>query len=251
MPTPSIWNWATCGSPYEEVAHTNALTFKVAGSEPHTFQLSGEADWLASCNLKPRVAIEILDSVAPGEGVLLLDADATIEKPIPWPELQGRLGGGPCFAYVLHHKPSGAREVLSGTLWLTKTPECRDILDRWLKLCQERPTEWDQRSLAKVIGGYSSPRGGRQVQELDWHWAWIEGITDRPRSGAHIVHHQMSRQVRVAEDTKEKERENVEKPPEPVPTPERGKGKKSGKNQPGVQAADAGPGAGQAPGVRA
>ena len=253
---PKVFNWFTCGSPYEEVAHTNAITFAKAGSAQNCLGISGGTDWVANCNLKPKVALKILGEVAPGEGILLLDADATIEQPIPWIELVGRNNEGPCFAYVLHHKPSGAREVLSGTLWITRTTECRLLLESWLGECDSNPKSWDQRSLAKVIGSTPPSKGGRTIAELDWKWAWIEGVSDRPRSGAYIVHHQMSRQVRGIEalrDMKERERENFSKPAEQASPPKgsckvAGAGK--GKGKPAVQPADDCPGTESAPGIR-
>lgn len=242
---PRIANWYTCGSPYEQVANENAKTFAKAGCQPLSIGVNGmgtggAGDWILNCNKKPEVCLTIIKELQPGEGCLLLDADATVEQPIPWADLNGRLGGGPCLGYVLHEKKSGAREVLSGTLWVTKTPECIDMLTKWLKLCRERPTYWDQKNLASVVGAWVPQAGGRQLMELDWRWAWIEGQTDRPRSRAFIVHHQMSRQVRE----QEKQDEDKQKPPESSPAKERVKAKGKGKPLPVLGGDDAATGAG-------
>ena len=221
-----VSNWFTIGSPYEAVAHRNALTFEKAKSRPSSIGVEGTDDWAQNCNLKPGVCVSLIDTLDPGEGALLLDADATVEGLIPWREITGRTGEGPGFAYVLHIRPSGAREVLSGTLWLTNTPECRALVRKWAAKVAEHPLDWDQRSLGKVLGGHVSPMGGRQVRELDWHWAWIEGITDRPREQAWIVHHQMSRQ------TKEKPSED-KAPPEQAPPEAQEQPKKRGKKAAG------------------
>ena len=204
---PRIVNWYTNGSPYEAVAKISAKTFGLAGAESESYGIEGVGDWVQNCALKPKVCQSLLKTLKPNEGLILLDADAEVLQAFPWKVLEQN--NGPYFAYVLHNRPSGAREVLSGTLWITATPECHLLLTRWAEACETHPNDWDQKVLAAIIGSTPPRLRGKldeqQIAELDWHWAWLAGISDpNLEKQAYIRHNQMSRETRPIEEKKKK-----------------------------------------------
>ena len=193
---PTIFNWYTTGSPYEEVAKRNALSFAIAESESNSYAIEGGESWVKNCALKPTVCLALINTIPEGHGLWLLDADAEI---INKPDFRGYNNTtAPYFSYVLHYRPSGAREVLSGTLWITNTPECKTLLANWQDMCQANPDIWDQKILSKIVSATTPIRGKEplQISELDWRWAWISGISDPGlEKNAYIRHNQMSKSI--------------------------------------------------------
>lgn len=192
-----IANWYTLDTPYEELAKKNAETFRVAGAEPKSFGFPTTSSWLNNCNQKPNVCLEIINTLEKNQGMLLLDADAEVLKPFSVDHLKDSY-----FAYVLHTRKSGAQEVLSGTLYITNTPECRGLLNRWRDECDKYPEKWDQRSLQQIIG-MTPPRvdGGpmsqKSMSELSKQFAYIQGIDDpKDEANSYIRHNQASRELK-------------------------------------------------------
>ena len=212
----TIYNWYTIGSPYEAVAKRNALSFAIAESEPNSFGIQGcgTGEWIKNCALKPTVCLALINTIPEGQGLWLLDADAEV---INKPDFRGYNNTtAPYFSFVLHYRPSGAREVLSGTLWITNTPECKTLLGNWQDGCHANPDIWDQRILSKIVSSTTPLRGKepKQISELDWRWAWISGISDPGlEKNAYIRHNQMSRSISkeqqlVEEPVKERKKKN-------------------------------------------
>lgn len=193
-----IRNWCTPG-PYAEIARKNReLSLGLRNlKEPLDFQtieVPTAGTWVQNTCLKPQVAIRAIKSVPQGEGVLLLDADATLQLEPEWQPLKSMF-----FGYVRWKRPSnGALIALSGTLWLTHTAACLQFVEDWGARCQLDNSKWDQAHMWESIKSYVAGPGMPDVGELDWRFAWMEGNSIEPKKDAWIVHAQASRSLKDA-----------------------------------------------------
>jgi hypothetical protein len=144
--------------------------------------------WLANVNLKPLAIATLLASEPEGRSILWLDVDAEIQR------LPAELPKGNLLAY-LHTRPSGAKELCSGTLWLTNARETRDCVAAWHRRCVTSPWANDQHNLEGVYD-YSAGH-------LDPRWCYMDGLEAKQpgvqqckRDEAYIIHHQASRERR-------------------------------------------------------
>lgn len=153
--------------------------------------------WVRNCGLKPFLLSVMMrnwtERRPPTEhdGLLYLDADATIERAIPFEEL------GDC-DIAARRDPKRPESLLSGTLFLRASPGGREILRQWVELQVARPDRWDQVNLSDVVAGM---RHQVRLLELPTKWAWIQGIDgEAERNEAIICHWQASRSMRKIVD---------------------------------------------------
>ncbi len=80
-------------------------------------------------------------------------------------------------------------ELLSGTIFLKNTEETYQLVQRWEIRCKKKPGQWDQVSLADVLGNgfYKLPRE---------YCRMVNKKKRKPLANSIIVHYQASRKVR-------------------------------------------------------
>lgn len=101
--------------------------------------------WELNCSRKGPWLAEVFASLADGDRVVWLDADARLDAdPRPY------FLSIPDAVDLAVHWRVGA-ELLSGTLYLRNGEGTRLLLDLWGKSCRAAPGAWDQRVLQQVI----------------------------------------------------------------------------------------------------
>lgn len=147
-----------------------------------------EVDCLGSWDSNTRYKAEFLRRMREAYigPIVWLDADAEVVKqPIAFDVLDDY--------DVAFHRFAG-RELLSGTLWLGDTDYARALLDKWCKRCEQKPSQWDQKSLDDAVGRVH----GLAVHELPAEYCFIFDLSRRlhPNADPVIVHHQASRTLK-------------------------------------------------------
>lgn len=144
------------------------------------FEVSA-GSWARNCAIKPRFIREFWKAHG-GRAVVWVDADAEfVAAPTHFCDMPADVD----VAFA-----SRGTELLSGTLYFGGTQGALRLLDAWCEEQEKHPTEWDQRTLSKVI-----ERGQYVVQPLPAEYAYIHDITanEHPGIAPVIVHWQASR----------------------------------------------------------
>lgn len=96
--------------------------------------------WERNAAIKPHFLACVL-GIWPNRRLVYLDIDARIrEYPQLFDEIDADIG--------VHYRNGS---LLSGTIYLSGSRECKSIVHRWLKEQEQHPTEWDQKVLQRVL----------------------------------------------------------------------------------------------------
>lgn len=181
-----VIGYFTRGTFYEE--HTQAL---VASLELYSvpYHIEGIEDlggWYKNVNYKPTFIKRMMKKF-PDCNIVYVDCDA---KFFGWPKLFGEIKDNIAvhlFDKSHFNKSLQGFEVLSGTIFLQNTDETYRLVESWEKLCKEKPHQFDQKSLEKILDGnfYNLPEAYCKIQGTSHHVP-----------NAIIVHYQASRKVR-------------------------------------------------------
>lgn len=97
--------------------------------------------WVRNCALKPWFIKHCLE-FHKNKNILYVDADARIRK---YPKLVETFKDDIGIHYLKN------KELLSGTIILNNNLKTRDVINRWFKLQEKMPNEWDQRVFQQVL----------------------------------------------------------------------------------------------------
>jgi len=138
--------------------------------------------WLKNTNYKPTFIKEMLIKF-PKHNIVYVDCDA---KFLRYPKLFEEIEKD-----IAVHLFKGI-EILSGTIFLKNKISSYELVKRWEELCRKKPHQWDQKSLAEVLGKnfYKLPVAYCQILNKK------KRIKDRQLASSIIVHYQASRKVR-------------------------------------------------------
>ena len=106
---------------YADLAQECGVRLRARGLGYRLISVQSAGSWLGNVNLKPLAVALILATEPDGRRVLFLDVDAEVVA------LPDELPPGDFLAYQ-HTRPSGARELCSGTLLLRNTVETRRVV---------------------------------------------------------------------------------------------------------------------------
>lgn len=161
--------------------------------------VADQGDWHANTHLKPIFLRRMLEIA--GEPVLWVDADAVVwQEPEFFLRLEQR-SEPPDLSCFYGTTPDGREVLLSGTLWLNRTPACLQVLERWIAANAEAPSEWDQVTLQQVLArpdcdAVVEPCASEYCYVFDVHRAsyGLEGVPQPI-----IEHFQASRRLKSAD----------------------------------------------------
>ena len=178
-----IVGYYTTGTPYEkdaDILRKNLDAFSI----PHDIrEVPNLGSWQKNTQFKSRFIQQMLQEIT--GPFTYLDVDAEIQSQ---PVL---LDGLSCD--IAAHKFCG-HELLSGTVFFGNTPKCREVVERWVKLCIEFPDSfpagflsyhpkggraWDQRLLCKAIE--STP--GISFFDLPPEYCYIHDLSKKQYPG--------------------------------------------------------------------
>jgi len=171
---------------YEEHVITLVKSLKKFGLFYYIEGIEDLGDWYKNVNYKPTFIKKMMNEFSE-MNIVYVDCDAEI---LSYPELFEKIEDN--IAVHLFDKSHFSKrlagfEVLSGTIFLRNNDETYELVKRWEELCKENPSQFDQKSLEKVLDGdfYHLPEEYCKIHDT--------------RYGAKnpvIVHFQASRKVR-------------------------------------------------------
>jgi|694.fasta_scaffold15908_8 hypothetical protein len=137
----------TKNTPYEkEVQNLKASLDKFGFSCEHVVGFENLGTWEKNCQQKALILKSKLQELK--TPIVWLDADAVLKKnPVLFYEIEKDIA----FCY---YRIAGKDELLSGTIFLKPSEISFKILDEWIKLNNQNPKEWDQRTLQKIIKNF-------------------------------------------------------------------------------------------------
>lgn len=190
QPMPRFVAFYTKGSGYEAEARGLVESLR-RFSLPHSITaFESRGSWARNTQIKPEFLCAELQAGGP---LVYLDVDARVLRR---PTLFQTLDPAACDIAV-HYRPDTrfrkSRELLSGTIYLSGSDACRQIVDCWAEASEARPGEMDQRTLQQLIDDQVVP--GLRVRELPATYTKIFDIM-RDVGPAVIEHYQASRRFR-------------------------------------------------------
>jgi hypothetical protein len=192
----------TENSPYEQVLRDylysslirNDLLERIELQIMHT---QNYGYWIRNVAEKPLVIRHMLSQLQQDEGLVFLDADATIEQyPILFDEISQEydiafytLNWNDWYGY--NQSPS-IKEILSGTMFFRNRDKVKALCEEWHKLAIES-NEWEQKILQKILDKYDL-----KVYNLPIEYCYIKTLPSgkEPKIKIEkpiIIHHQISR----------------------------------------------------------
>ena len=138
---------------------------------------------------KPHFILEMLDKYK-DQAIVYTDVDSEF---LQYPELFHELNCDVA-AYLLDHSQFRRKtvkpELLSGTIYFGNTTRSRELIQRWIQICEENPTVWDQATLQQALLD--------EYTLLPPQYCCIYDYM-RDVSGPVIMHYQASRETRRRE----------------------------------------------------
>jgi hypothetical protein len=139
--------------------------------------------WELNCGLKPTIIKTAMEHFSEYH-LLYLDADAVVQRPLPFQDLTTRLPGI-CHAYSKHK----GKHVASGTIYLPNNLYSYELVQDWEELQKENPLVWDQEILQRALKD-------RVYLELGNEWAYINDKLTPLKQPIIIQHTQVSRTLK-------------------------------------------------------
>jgi len=187
-----IVSYYTISTLYEQYAKRFVASMISYNTRYHVVGIPNLKDWSKNTNYKPIFLAEMLRAF-PGVDVVWIDCDAELKA---YPTLFDTIDCD-IAAYEFNHREWYARaklnksdkfELLSGTVYLRNNEKVINIVDDWVKECENNPKVWDQKSLAKVLH--------ENYTRLPAEYCVIKGTMTQKIKSPVVLHLQASRQVR-------------------------------------------------------
>jgi len=180
---PLVVAYYTIDTPYEDEAETLKLSLEAVG---YSYLITGVPNlgtWQKNTQYKAKFIQEMLERNI-GKPILYLDVDAImVQAPVLLDNLKADVA-------AVHY--AGKSELLSGTIYLGNTKQCRRIVQKWIHLNEQYPETlpngkhaWDQRTLKMAI----SKIKGVNFVELPQSYTWIVELTQRYTDCSPIIMH--------------------------------------------------------------
>lgn len=159
----------------------------------YTYLELEESDWVTATSYKPTALLQMMET-SPGP-LMYVDADAVIHQRIDVAELNRLVSGHDICAHIRRRKKG---ELLSGTVYLSGTDRCKQIVRDWQEACKVPAGKLesnDQARLQKVL--LDQPDLEVVFGELPSEYTKIYDSRDQCKiNEAYIVHYQASRTYR-------------------------------------------------------
>ena len=170
---PLVIAYYTVNTPYEDEAEVLKLSLESMGYSYVVCGVDNLGTWQKNTQYKSLFIKYMLEKYE-GQPLLYLDVDAVmIQAPVILDNLKADIG-------AVHF--AGKNELLSGTIYLGNTKQCRRMVNKWIYLNEQHPVKlpngkdaWDQRTLALAI---------KKIQaliyvELPQEYTWIVELTQK------------------------------------------------------------------------
>lgn len=182
---PIVVGFYTQGTEYADEALRMAQSAHRFGFKTDLHGFKSLGSWWANTSYKPEFLLTMLDKY-PGQPLVYVDADGRFVR---YPKLFDELNASDK-AIGVHYR-AGKEELLSGTIWLSGSPRCREIVKEWANECANNPGKWDQRMLQKVLQNKQD-----EVEQLPADYTAIFDLMRNEADNPAIMHYQASRRLR-------------------------------------------------------
>lgn len=119
-------------------------------------EVPSQGDWYKNTQFKPRFIKQMLEKHWNSD-LVYVDVDARFLAQPTYFNILAMLDDVTIAAHILDHKkyarPHQGFELLSGTLYIRNSQKTREIINKWINEMVDKPTQWDQRALAKILQG--------------------------------------------------------------------------------------------------
>lgn len=180
---PTFVCFYTLGTMYEHEAARLRASLDVLGLKHDLRGVESKGSWAANAAMTATFLRDMLHEH--DEPIVYVDADAVVWE---LPTLFGELSPAE-YDIGIHYRKG--EEALNGTLWLSNTTACRDLIDDYRQRVEDSPNERnEQRHLAKAIAA-SKPR----VYHLPASYCWIHDIMADDIEGVPVIEHLQASRV--------------------------------------------------------
>lgn len=144
----------TIDTPYETVITENLYPSLLNWNLKHDIAgIKDLGNWGANTSFKPEFIKDML--IKHKEPIVFLDADAKIHKnPVLFNEIPEKFDMAVHFLnwFLQWRGHTGEkRELLSGTMMMRNNDKIMNLLDLYIKECQDNPNQWEQRILQDLL----------------------------------------------------------------------------------------------------
>lgn len=172
MRDPYFFAYATAGSPYVAEAEKLRDSMQAFGLALHLRIVAGRGSWQANTLMKATVVRDVL-AAHPDERCVYLDVDAVmLDRPALLWTLEANIAA----------VKFGGKEFLSGVVLFQGEP-ARQVVNRWITLCDVDNGDTDQRLLERAIT--ETPEA--TFQELPPQYNLILGLSEQFNPGLKAI----------------------------------------------------------------
>lgn len=142
--------------PYRVESENLRTSLLHLGIDHRIEHVEDRGSWEANTSAKPRFIRRMMD-LHPGP-IVYLDADAVVQSsPVLFNSIDPRAHG--CVDVAVHYRERHfGEELLSGTVWLSNTQRCKEVVDQWIAACEADRGTWDQRHLQQILSNLPAGR---------------------------------------------------------------------------------------------
>ena len=177
----------TTNTPYEQEAEEFKENLNKYSLDFKVYPVDNLHKWELNCAQKSRIVRQSLEDFS--ENILYLDIDARFLRTPTFEEIEKETPG---FCYWSRTwKPADDRELLSGTIYLPNNCLSREVVDAWIAEQERNPTEWDQKTLQRVVDSQEY-----EYYNLELKWVYVEPFMKPLCSDPIIWHTQASRRLK-------------------------------------------------------
>jgi len=170
---PLVIAYYTIDTPYEAEAEVLKLSLESVGYSYQICAIPNLGSWQKNTQYKA-IFIQYMLEKNDGRPLLYLDVDAVmVQHAVLLDDLKADIA-------AVHF--ANGNELLSGTLYLGNTQQCKRVVNKWIYLNEQYPETlpngreaWDQRTLALAIDRIE----GLTFVELPQNYTWIVELTQK------------------------------------------------------------------------
>jgi hypothetical protein len=149
----TIVSYYTNDDIYRPYAEKLIESLKSLGLEYDVECIDSRGNWNRNTHYKPEFILKMLQKHCPN-AIVYTDADSVIlSNPVLFENITADVA-----AHTLEHKRcrgiNRPDELLSGTLYFANNDRAIKLIIKWIKLCSEHMSIWDQKLLAQLLTGF-------------------------------------------------------------------------------------------------
>lgn len=190
----TLISYYTRGTGYEAEARKLIASCDRLGILHAIAPIASRGSWQGNTQLKAEIILEALRAADAEDNLVFVDADALVlQYPVVFDTLDADLGlSFRDYAVFPCGSRKAGKELLSGTIYLRRSPVVIRVVKEWIALNHANPTVWEQKNFQAVIERWGS---SLSIAELPPTYCKIFDLMRTAGPGV-IEHYQKSRVYR-------------------------------------------------------